>query len=124
MNNLCTCTLCDSGYYLTGVTCTPCTTVKCSVCPSNVCNACIQGYYFSGGNCNSVNTAANCIQAKTGSATLCSICRLGYFLGSDFNCYMCQQNCLACSSRFTCTNCLDYTKLIDGLCINYPSNCA
>jgi hypothetical protein len=37
---------------------------------------------------------------------------------------MCQQNCLTCSSRFICTKCLPYTKLIDGLCINYPSNCA
>ncbi len=123
VNNVCTCTLCGSGYYLTGVTCTPCSTVNCSVCPSNVCSACITNYYFINSTCQPA-TAPNCLQSKPASSTLCSICNDGYFVGSDFICYLCQVNCLLCSSRFVCTKCVANTMLINGICVNYPSNCA
>ena len=82
VSNVCTCTLCARGYYLNGVVCTPCSTVSCSICPSNVCSACMQGYYFSGASCL-VSTALNCLQPKSGSATLCTTCLDGFFKGSD-----------------------------------------
>lgn len=80
--NVCTCAVCSRGYYLTGVTCTACSTANCAICPANTCSACMQGYYFSGGSCL-VATVANCLQSKSGSATLCAVCVDGYFLGSD-----------------------------------------
>lgn len=124
VNNVCTCTQCNRGYYLTAPTCTPCTsTPNCAVCPGNVCSACMPGYYFSGGACL-VASALNCLQSKSGSATLCSICNDGYFLGTNELCYQCQQNCLICTSRLTCTSCTANTKLSAGYCLTYPSNCA
>lgn len=93
VSNICTCTQCLSGYYLTGVTCTPCSTVNCAICAGDVCSACVQGYYFNGGVC-ALATVGNCLQAKSGSATLCAICNTGYYKGTDELCYACPGNCL------------------------------
>ena len=82
INNVCTCTVCTRGYYLAGVTCTACTALHCAICASNTCSACLQGYYFSGGNCL-LGSGPNCLQAKTGSSSLCAVCMDGYFLGSN-----------------------------------------
>ncbi len=82
VSNVCTCTACARGYYLSGVNCVACTTPNCGVCPSNTCTACLQGYYYSVGTCL-VATAANCLQSKTNSATLCAVCIDGYYLGSN-----------------------------------------
>lgn len=82
VNNVCTCTVCNRGYYLLGVTCVACSTAHCAVCAGNTCSACMQGYYFSGGTCV-LGSGANCLQAKSGSNTLCAVCLDGYFLGSN-----------------------------------------
>lgn len=122
VNNVCTCTACVRGFYLTGVTCTACPTTNCAICAGGVCSACLSGYFFSAGTCAAA-TVTNCLESKPASATLCSICRDGFFKGSDELCYACQANCLKCSDRFTCTSCAASTQLVGNACLNYPANC-
>ena len=111
-----------SGYYLSGVSCLPCSTSDCSTCASDTCTVCNSGFYLNGASC-SVATVSDCLESKSGSAALCSTCNDGYYLGSDELCYECQANCVICTDRFTCTNCADNFHLMSGKCIVYPSNC-
>lgn len=74
------------------------------------------------GSCTSA-TVLNCATGKTGSATLCTTCDDGYYLGSDELCYQCQNNCEKCTDRFTCTQCASNYYLLSDVCVVYPSNC-
>ena len=126
--NVCTCTACDPGYYLVGVVCQPCSVAQCSLCPANACSRCLPGLYFSGGTCAS-STATNCLVAKAGSASLCAECNSGYFLGSSETCFQCQENCLSCTDKYTCSECASGWSLTEvagsslWACVEFPSNC-
>lgn len=121
LNNVCTCTLCSTGYYLSGVVCTVCSTAFCSTCPTNVCSTCIAGYYLNGGVC-SVSALSNCL---TATATICTVCQPGYYKGTNNLCFNCQSTCATCTGRFVCTSCITnyYLHGPQQSCLPMPSNC-
>ena len=123
VNNVCTCTECDVGYYLppASVVCSPCTnTASCAVCPLNSCTKCLPGFYLSGATCLPA-VVANCLVLA--SATTCQTCMDPYYLGTDNLCHLCQQDCLKCTGRFTCTKCAIDHYLDQGACVKLPDNC-
>ena len=38
---------------------------------------------------------------------ICVICRLGYYLGMDNNCHLCEEHCRVCKSKSLCVACKD-----------------
>lgn len=121
--NVCTCTVCLSGYYLpvASAACSACSTLNCAYCPLNVCSKCVAGFYWGGASCLA-STSPNCLVAST--ASLCSVCQPGYYLGSNSLCFSCQSNCLLCTGRFVCSSCSNGQYLKGGVCVSQPSNCA
>ena len=124
VNNVCTCTSCSLGYYLPSgsIMCSPCSTLNCVICPTNICTNCLTGFYWNGASC-AVSTVANCFIAAT--ATTCNTCMSRYFKGSSNLCYSCQSSCKTCSTRFRCSECDAnyYLHPIDLFCVKLPNNC-
>jgi hypothetical protein len=122
VSNVCTCTLCSSGYYLGAgaVVCSSCP-LHCSVCPAGTCSQCMSGYYLSGGSCLPASVS-NCLVYA--SSSTCTTCNQQYYLGSDNLCYKCQVNCQICTNRFTCTSCqVGFYMHPSHYCVTLPSYC-
>ena len=109
------CYNCIIGYYLTGTTCTLCSTTMegCSICSnSSICLSCVSGYYLytSDNKCHTcTSNVTNCQLCKfntTSNVTECAECNEGYFLNASNSCNFCTDSgCLSCSDNITCTRC-------------------
>jgi hypothetical protein len=119
--NICTCTVCLSGYYLSGVNCLACP-LNCAVCPAGTCTACSPGYHLSVGSCV-INAPTNCKVAT--SSVVCTTCQPGYYKGANNLCYSCQSNCLTCTTRFACSTCAitHYLHIAQSACLPLPAQC-
>ena len=123
--NVCTCTLCDVGYYLPvgSGTCSACSGVlNCATCTSaSVCTSCIAGYYLASPSTCTSSSVSNCY--RYANASTCFTCLDQFYLGSNNLCYACQANCLKCTNRFTCTSCNVGYYLSSNICIKMPNYC-
>lgn len=138
-----TCSGCTPGNFLSGNTCTACTS-PCTTCTSAaICNSCSATYSLIGNSCicdnanqifyNSFTTlCASCtviagIQctscslnalAVASSGVMCSTCIDGYFPDpATYLCTSCPSTCTICSSLASCTVCATTFVLNVGSCI-------
>ena len=136
-----TCTSCQSGYYLSGSTCSACMSpgiclrcvdgTSCIVCQSPfivsvvsgttqcVCNA-TAGMYLTlnGSSCALCSTIfPNCTTCTTSGTTTCSICNTGMIFNGT-SCVLCALPCATCNglSNTNCLTCLGQYSYSAGQC--------
>ena len=118
------CTSCQEGSTLFGSTCV--LSMTCNT--DNSCTYCGQGHnYFlvrtsnTGGYCSQCPTISNCIQCSEVDASMCIVCKNGYYVEANGTCTQCHANCTECISNITCTACADgwtFSQLVnEGLCL-------
>lgn len=120
------CTNCVTGYYLTGTTCTLCSTTMngCSICSDgSTCLKCLSGYYHDPTNkcflCSSQRPNCQLCKYNSGTSVVdCIDCNEGYFLAGGLTCDACTDTaCLSCSDSTTCTRCQTGFYLSSGDCL-------
>ena len=95
------CIKCSLGYYLSGTSCTICST-NCSDCDNTACYKCSTGSFLDGIVCKGCPDSCKACS----SLDKCTACVEGYFLNGDV-CTSCFENCKICSAIETCTTCKD-----------------
>ena len=121
------CLNCAPGYYVSGVTCLPCSSScnTCSISAGN-CTACGQGLILTHGQClcsdsacNVCNTSSpNCAQCTytiLGVFTQCASCQPGFYLIGT-SCTVCPSDCLTCGANGVCLTCPYTFQVILGSC--------
>lgn len=106
------CTLCNAGYYSSGLNCLPCSNL-CKTCKgtADFCTSCINKYTLSGNQCK-----PNCPDFCQSCDSPCTKCEDGY-LSINGICQICSNNCLTCTGNAqTCTACNAGFKLSNGTC--------
>lgn len=120
-----TCDICKSGFFLNldDSSCLPCPSNCASCSDSNTCLYCISNHSLVNGNCVpaelSWSAVSGCPQFCSPFAcsnSTCTQCIEGYFLASAKECLTCPQNCLFCSNATFCTQCNEFSSLVDGSC--------
>ena len=111
------CTKCNAGYYLSKQDCETCSS-KCLTCDSSStqCTECYDTYYLSNQTCRLCSSP--CLTCKSDS-TQCTSCVDGFYLANG-QCIDCGSTCLECDSKGTCTKCIGFYELSNGIC-NYPT---
>ena len=119
------CTLCYTGFILTGTTCVlagPASIPYCANAIGSVCNQCINGYYVSNGTCAAANLLCATYNQSDGS---CLSCISGYNL-QDGNCivmeYPMDPNCVSYNGSY-CSACAPLYALINYFCTPIDPNC-
>lgn len=119
------CTLCYTGFALSGTTCVQSGTAPIPYCANmtgNVCSTCINGYYVSNGGCAAVNML--CATYKQSDGT-CLSCMPGYVLQSG-TCILpslgIDPNCVQYANSY-CSSCAPNYTLISYWCTAIDPNC-
>jgi len=114
-SNAYSCSLCDSGYYLTTLTtCSPCSVNNCASCLSDgTCSLCASGYH--GTDCSS-KCAANCDICDSNA---CYQCSQGYTINAG-GCKAIDMLCATGPSYSSCFQCLTGVAFSSaGACLPY-----
>ena len=111
------CLSCIDGYFVSGNLCHPCHS-NCLTCSTleATCTSCAKGYELVLNNtcfCSSACTScslqipncASCIYNILNVVHSCEVCKAQYYL-SGFNCTMCPNSCISCTTGGVCTSCL------------------
>ena len=111
------CTSCLTGFVLIGQTCVQGCKANCLSC-DDPCSKCEDGYYPLNGSCNACDV--NCMTCLR-NPTICTSCKVGYYLKGATCLQQCVSNCKTCS--FPCSECKDGYFEDEGLCSECSSNC-
>jgi hypothetical protein len=114
---------CGDGYYIQDRVCHKCSN-NCRLCKNRDCEECYSGYYFEEGECVDEcrfgygingNRCDKCEESSVVVNGVCEICDYGYYAEGS-TCEKCPELCRDCIDDFNCTECMNHSSLVDGLC--------
>ncbi|KAK7199281.1 hypothetical protein NESM_000899300 [Novymonas esmeraldas] len=126
------CVGCNTGYYLSGQTCTACPVERCRDCVAfGVCTSCMDGYTLTFLDDGSNKTASSTLKGTCKSAaelkcsdTRCKNCVGGHCVACEDGYYLVNGTCTSCKTA-NCAHCELAGRCItckDGYRIKYVSN--